>query len=102
MSAQKEEENVQHFSCPYPVYKLKIRGPEDISLPIGNYHLFYIPSLDVGNVAEVMLPCGRLVTDKRIEGFMEIGSIIGGLLDRYKVVFYLGIGILHKRLTCLS
>ena len=39
---------------------------------------------------------------KCVEGFMEIGSIIGGLLDRYKVVFYLGIGILHKRLTCLS
>lgn len=98
MSAQKEEENVQHFSCPYPTYPFKLEDLKELMWEEGDmYHCFYMPSYD-GNVnVELMLPCGLLIENKRINGWKTTTGVRINL-EHHKEAVYLGVCVLHRKL----
>lgn len=99
MSAQKEEENVQHFSCPYPTYPFKLEDLKEFIWEEGDmYHCFYMPSYD-GNVnVELLLPCGRIVVvNKHVNGWKNATSAEINLRG-HKEAVYLGICVLHRKL----
>lgn len=99
MARKKEEENVQHFSCPYPVYSFKLEDLKELTWVEGDmYHCFYMTSYN-GNVnVELLLPCGRLVVvNKHVNGWKNATSAKINLWGHEGVV-YLGVCVLHRKL----
>lgn len=98
MSAQKEEENVQHFSCPYPTYNADVIDIHWSEEKQNIFHLVYDPNNPFPSTEdEYMLPDGTLVRDPLVFHCALLGTIKYHM-NKSKGACYLGKGVFHRKL----
>jgi len=89
---------MSQLDCPYPTYPFRLEDFKDsVLLDIDMYYCFYMPGFYSDTRLELMLPCGLLIENKRINGWKTTTGVRINL-EHHKEAVYLGICVLHRKL----